>query len=165
MARVGSSEDAEDILQNSLAKAVQRASEIRDGQKIVPWFYQILRYAIIDHYRSQGAVRRRDAAVHTLTKSLGEDSTIPPAWAPQLCACLGGMIETLASPNSELVRRVDLEGESVQAAADQLGLTANHASVILHRTRKTLRTKLEDFCGPCATEETCLDCDCAEHRS
>lgn len=161
-ARVGSSEDAEDILQNSLAKAVQRSAQIHDDQKIVPWFYQILRHAIIDHYRSRGALKRRNDAVRTLVAALEEDATVPPSWEPQLCACLGGIIELLPSPNSDLVRRVNLEGESVQAVADQLGLTANHANVILHRSRKTLRTKLENICGYCATEEACLDCDCAE---
>jgi hypothetical protein len=34
-----------------------------------------------------------------------------------------------------------------------LGLTANNASVALHRARAELRTKLMDFCGDCA----CLD--------
>jgi len=163
--RVGSASDAEDILQINLAKAVQRSLEIHDGQKIVTWFYQILRHAIIDHYRTQGAVRRRDAAVKTLVTSLEQDTTIPSSWEPQLCVCLGGIITSLPTPNSELVQRVDLEGESVQVVAEQLGLTANHASVILHRTRKTLRTKLENFCGLCATEEACRDCDCDDRNS
>ena len=162
--RVGSADDAEDILQNSLIKAVQHASEIHDERKSISWFYQILRHAVIDHYRSQGARQRRDQAFRTLVTRLEKNVTIPAGWEPQLCSCLGGVIGTLKPPHAELLRQVDLEGQSVQVVAEQLGLSANHASVILHRARKNLRTQLETFCEEC-TERASRNCDCAERDS
>ena len=56
--RLGNEADAEDLLQASLVKALQRAEEIRDDEKIVPWFYQVLRHAMIDHVRSRRAALR-----------------------------------------------------------------------------------------------------------
>ena len=162
--RVGSASDAEDILQISLLKAVQHADELQDERKTVPWFYQILRHAVIDHYRSQGAQKRRDEALSTLVSRLEKDTTIPPSWEPQLCSCLGGVIDTLNPQHAKLLRQVDLEGQSVQVAAEQLGLNSNHASVILHRARKALRSRLEIFCGDCA-EAGCLDCHCENKSS
>jgi RNA polymerase sigma factor (sigma-70 family) len=160
-ARVGSAAEAEDILQNGLLKAVQRAGELQDDAKLTAWFYQLLRNAIVDHYRTRAARRRRDDALGTLVASLGEDvAPAPRAWEAQLCACLGSVVETLKPQHAELLRRVDLNGESVQIAAKALRLTANHASVTLHRARKELRTRLETFCGACA-EGACLDCNCA----
>ena len=159
-ARVGSAAEAEDILQNGLLKAVQRAGELQDDTKLTAWFYQLLRHAIVDHYRTQGARRKRNDALGTLVASLGEDVTPPPkAWDAQLCRCLGGVVDTLKPRHAELLRRVDLNGESVQAAAKALKMTPNNASVILHRARKELRTRLETFCGACA-EGACLDCNC-----
>ena len=160
-ARVGSAAEAEDILQNGLLKAVQRAGELQDDAKLTAWFYQLLRHAIVDHYRTRGARRRRDDALGTLVASLGEDVTPPPkAWDAQLCRCLGSVVNTLKPQHAELLRRVDLDGESVQVAARALKMTPNNASVTLHRARKELRTRLEAFCGACA-EGACLDCNCA----
>jgi RNA polymerase sigma-70 factor (ECF subfamily) len=159
--RVGSAAEAEDILQNGLLKAVQRAGEIQDDAKLTAWFYQLLRNAIVDHYRSRGARRRRDDALGTLVASLGEDVTpAPKAWEAQLCGCLGSVVDTLKPQHAQLLRRVDLNGESVQTAARALKMTPNNASVTLHRARKELRSKLEVFCGACA-EGACLDCNCA----
>lgn len=159
-ARVGSAAEAEDILQNGLLKAMQRAGELQDDAKLSAWFYQLLRNALIDHYRARAAGRRRDDALGTLVASLGEDVAPPPqAWDAQLCACLGSVVNTLKPQPAELLRRVDLDGESVQVAARALKMTPNNASVALHRTRKELRTRLEAFCGACAAG-ACLDCNC-----
>jgi RNA polymerase sigma factor (sigma-70 family) len=160
VARVGEAE-AEDILQNGLLKAVQRAGELQDDAKLTAWFYRLLRNALVDHYRARGASRRRDDALATLVESLGEDVAAAPVdWETQLCACLGSVVDTLKPQQAELLRRVDLDGEPVQAAARALKLTANNASVTLHRARKELRARLKVFCGACA-EGACLDCHCA----
>ncbi len=158
-ARVGSSADAEDILQNSLIKAVRHVSEIHDERKTVPWFYQILRHAVIDHYRGRDARRRHGEALGILASRLENDITIPPSWEPHLCLCLNEIIDTLSPQHAKLLRRVDLEGQQVQATAAELGFTSNHVSVTLHRARKELRSRLETFCGDCA-DTGCLDCDC-----
>lgn len=160
-ARVGSAAEAEDILQNGLVKAVQHAGELADDAKLSAWFYQLLRHAIIDHYRSRGARKRRDDALGQLVATLGEDVAPPPAaWDAQICGCLGSVVDTLKPQHAELLRRVDLEGEAVQSAAKALRISANTASVTLHRARKELRRRLETFCGACA-EGACLDCNCA----
>lgn len=164
-ARVGSEEEAEDILQNGLLKALQRAGELQDDAKLTAWFYQLLRNAVVDHYRARGSTRRRHDVLGKTLAALEEDVVAAPkGWEPQLCGCLGGVVETLKPQHAELLRRVDLNGESVQAAAKTLKMTANNASVTLHRARKELRTRLETFCGDCANG-ACLDCDCAERDS
>jgi RNA polymerase sigma factor (sigma-70 family) len=160
-ARVGSEAEAEDILQNGLVKALRRANEVRDTGKVTAWFYQLLRHAIIDHYRGSAAQRRRDDALGTLVHALEEDVATTQAFEAKLCTCLAGVVDTLKPQQAELLRRVDLGGESVQDVARALGLSANNASVTLHRARKDLKVKLEAFCGDCAAE-ACLDCDCGE---
>ncbi|HEY8993728.1 MAG TPA: sigma-70 family RNA polymerase sigma factor [Lacunisphaera sp.] len=161
-ARVGSEAEAEDILQNGLLKALQKSDELQDDAKLTAWFYQLLRNAVVDHYRARGAVRRRHDALGETLAAFGEDiAAAPQGWEPQLCGCLGGVVDTLKPQHAELLRRVDLNGESVQVAAKALKMTANNASVTLHRARKELRARLETFCGDCA-EGACLDCDCAE---
>lgn len=159
-ARVGSEAEAEDILQQSLAKALRHAPALRDEERLVAWFYQTLRHALIDHYRSRAADRRRHAALGTLVAALGDDHAPAPGVERQLCACLAGVLATLKPAPAALLRRVDLEGGAVQEVARELGLTPNAASVTLHRARKELRARLQAVCGPCA-DGACLDCDCA----
>lgn len=149
--RLGSEAEAEDVLQNGLLKAVHRAGELQDDTKLSAWFYRILRNAVVDHYRNRGAQRRRDRTLGETLTALGEDvGPAPKDWDAQICACLGSVVDTLKPQHAELLRRVDLLGESVQVAASALEMTPNNASVTLHRARKDLRAKLESFCGACA---------------
>lgn len=164
-ARLGDDAEAEDLLQHGLLKAIRSAASVQDETRLDAWFYQLLRNALVDHYRSRGSARRRESQLADLVAALGEDVAPPPeAWRAQICACLGGVVDTLRPAHAELLRRVDLGGEAVQHVARSLNLTANNASVILHRARKELRARLEQFCGDCA-DGACLDCDCADSAS
>lgn len=159
-ARVGSEAEAEDILQNGLLKALKRSGELQDEAKLTAWFYQLLRNAVVDHYRAQSTAKRGHDELGRMLAGLGEDiAAAPKGWESQVCGCLAGVVETLKPQHAELLRRVDLNGDSVQIAAKALKMTANNASVILHRARRELRTRLETFCGDCA-DGACLDCDC-----
>src|SRR5688572_1970157 len=73
-ARVGNDADAEDLLQNGLIKALQRADDIKDSEKAVAWFYQVLRNALIDHVRSRRASMQRDDAWASSTTNAVEDA-------------------------------------------------------------------------------------------
>jgi RNA polymerase sigma-70 factor (ECF subfamily) len=156
ISRVGNDADAEDVLQHGLIKALQNSSELRDGEKSIAWFYRILRRTIIDHARQRNAARLRDNAWATddaLTPSTDDERS--------LCRCFAPLIAELRPKHSDLLRLVELDGRSVSAAAIALGITANSASVTLHRARAELRAKLEAVCGACA-DRACLDCDCAD---
>lgn len=155
VSRVGNPADAEDLLQNGLIKAIQRADELKDGEKRVAWFYQILRHAIIDHARSRSAARGREERWMADSATLAEDTDAERV----LCGCFEHLLPSLKPAHAELLRRVDLQGQSVSASAGALGMTANNASVTLHRARAELRKKLQEFCGSCANG-ACLDCDC-----
>ena len=151
--RVGNEADAEDLLQNGLVKAMERSGEIKDSEKAVAWFYQVLRNVLIDHVRSRSAAAKRDDAWASSAVTLADDSEAER----QICGCFEKMLPALKPAQAELIRRVELKGEPVAKVAIALGMTANNASVTLHRARAELRARLMDFCGDCA----CLDnCEC-----
>lgn len=158
VSRTGNEADAEDLLQNGLLKALQRAGELRDDTKLTAWFYQILRNVIVDHARSLGSARRRDDVWAADAATLASDDREAHR---QLCGCFEHLLPSLKPNHAALLRLVELEGKSVSAAAIALGITANNASVTLHRARAELRSQLVAFCGSCATG-ACLDCDCAD---
>ena len=153
VARLGGDRaEAEDLLQQGFAKALATAPQLRDEERLVPWFYQLLRHALIDRVRSRrsAAAREHEWAAQHLSA---------PETTHQLCACLEPLLSALPPTQAALVRRCELGEESVQSAAAALGLTPGAASAALHRARAALREKLRAFCGDCA-DGACLDCDC-----
>ncbi len=148
----GDRAEAEDLLQHGFAKAIATAPTLRDEERLVPWFYQLLRHALIDRVRSRrsAAAREQEWAAQHLSA---------PETAHQLCSCLEPLLATLPPKQATLVRRCELGEESVSHVAATLGLTPGAASVALHRARAALREKLRAFCGDCA-DGACLDCDC-----
>jgi RNA polymerase sigma factor (sigma-70 family) len=156
--RVGSEADAEDILQNGLVRALKHAGNIDPG-KATAWFYRLLRNAIVDHYRQRASDERRKGGLGATLAALGEDVTAAPEWERRICSCMDGVLDTMPPKQAQLLRLVDLEGSTVGDAAEKLQISANSASVTLHRARKELRARLERFCGACASG-ACLDCDC-----
>jgi RNA polymerase sigma factor (sigma-70 family) len=156
------SDDAlvEDLLQQSLVKAVERGHELNNHDSAVSWFYRILRNAVVDYYRSHAADRRKvDGLLDELVTS-GEDK-MPglDEVRPTLCACLAPLVGQLRPAYADLIRRVDLEGEPPAAVAKDLNVTSNNLTVRLHRARQALRVTLEKTCGIC-TKHGCLNCTC-----
>ena len=57
--RVSDDAVAEDLLQQSLMRAVERHHDLQKTDNAVGWFYRILRNAVVDYYRSQAAEGRK----------------------------------------------------------------------------------------------------------
>lgn len=155
--RVGSREDAEDILQEAFVRGLDRVQDVRDQESVVAWFYRLLRNAVVDYYRRRGAegramewiAARSDEAVDALDDELFED----------VCACLGSLMDTLKPEYADALRHVELEGLAVREFAERAGITSNNAAVRVHRAREALRRQVVRACGSCA-EHGCLDCSC-----
>src|SRR5688572_19205273 len=75
--RVSDEALVDDLLQQSMIRAVQSHHSVQNNESVVAWFYKILRHTLIDYYRSKGAeARRNDAFLHALTLS-GDDKEPP----------------------------------------------------------------------------------------
>ena len=158
--RVGDEALVDDLLQQSMIRAVQSHHSIRSNESVVPWFYKILRHTLIDYYRSRGTeARRNDAFLQELTLS-GDDKEPPlDEVKSTVCACLNRLLPTLRSNYAELIQRIDLEEESPKLVADELKISQNNLTVRLHRARQALRASLEQSCGVCS-KHGCLNCTC-----
>jgi RNA polymerase sigma factor (sigma-70 family) len=154
--RVGSRDEAEEILQAAFVRGVERAGEIRDDERAVAWFYRLLRNAVTDHWRSRAAERRGEEA---LARELGGAVEPAPEVAAQLCRCFEPLLPTLKPEHETILRRVDLEGVRPIDFAAEAGITPNNAMVRLHRARRALRERMQLSCRTCA-EHGCLDCSC-----
>jgi len=152
--RVGNREDAEEILQSAYGRALESEAQPADDG-VIRWFYRVLSNAVIDHYRRRGA---RAGALEAYAREL-ETSVDQEDLRSEVCRCVLGILENLKPEYAEILRRVELEGESSDSFARQSGITPNNARVRAHRSRAALRRELIATCGACA-EHQCLDCRC-----
>jgi len=154
--RVGDPHLAEDIVQESLIKALSAENKPAEEENATAWFYRILRRSIIDLYR------RTDARNRALERFGQEFSEEPGAEDERvLCQCFKRLLPSVPPQYRELLSAVDLQGEDIGEVANRLGVTRNNLTVRLHRARKHLRDALTETCRACS-DEGCLDCTCEE---
>src|SRR5215213_7445644 len=86
--RIDDSELAEDILQDSLLRAIRAAPDLRDEERLIPWFYRVLHNAIVDTYR-----RREVEQAHVVVADVPEIAAETEDHS-ELCACFERLIPT-----------------------------------------------------------------------
>jgi len=149
--RLGNAEDAEDVLQESYAKAYKSFESLKDEVKAKSWFLQILINTIRDHVRksrgnppvvsledvadseilaiSSAKTDRQDPAVHL------SDAEINPV----LANALTELPDIFLTP---LLLR-EIHGASYQEIAELLTIPVGTVMSRLARARTLLRKKLE----------------------
>jgi RNA polymerase sigma factor (sigma-70 family) len=154
--RVGTRAEAEDILQEAFVRGVERAGTLHDGESANAWFYRVLRNALVDHYRRRGSAGR---ALDAFAQEQ-EQTSEPAVEVPQrVCACVRVLSEALKPEYADALRRIEVDGMSVNGYAAELGIQANNAAVRVHRARQALRRRVMACCGSCA-EHGCSNCTC-----
>lgn len=156
--KTGDRAGAEDILQSAYARAVEKGIPADDSEGAVNWFFAVLKNAITDHYRHRAVEAR---AIEKMTAEAPSEIA-DPELRDEVCACFRRLLPTLNADYSSILEKVDLGDRPVAEVAAELGITANNASVRLHRARAALRKQLERSCGACATHG-CLECSCGTH--
>ena len=154
--RLGDHHLAEDVVQESLVKALTADRHPETDEETSAWFYRILRRSIIDVYRKQGA---RSRVLERFEKEFPESPEEEDE--RELCKCFHRLMNLVPEQYRELLEEVDLKGKEPEAVAAKLGLTRNNLTVKLHRARKHLRKALSANCRACSVHG-CLDCTCEE---
>ena len=153
--RVESRAVAEDILQTAFTRGLERGGDVQD-EKVVAWFYRVLRNAVIDHYRQRSTTAR---AMEAWGREFPDVQEPEAELRQEICRCVSGLLETLKPEYREALRIVDLEEGKLKDLAQQSGITAENAAVRVHRARAALRRQIEKACGTCSIHG-CLDCSC-----
>jgi len=111
--RVGHRDVAEDVLQEAFARSLEKVP-LESAESAVAWFYRVLGNSVIDHYRRSGAIARfrRSPASSTRKQS-------PTRRAERhLPLRLAALSETLKPEYALALRRIDVDGVSVQDYAN-----------------------------------------------
>ena len=159
--RVNDPQLADNVVQESLLKALRAAPDLRDEERLVPWFRRIVDHAIADAYRERA---RRRTVVERLQQE-GELLAEPtPAEEEALCLCFRALLPTLKDEYRVLIEALELEERDPDTVARELGITRNNLNVRRHRARRQLRERLEALCTACPTHGFHA-CDCPSART
>jgi RNA polymerase sigma-70 factor (ECF subfamily) len=158
--RLGSREEAEEVLQHFSLRALERASDLRDVRTARGWLGRVLASTIADHQRRAVRSRRREVA---MDQSNIENVAVEPDGELDgaVCNCLYKLLPTLKPDYAEVVWRADILGEPRDRVAASLGTTLNNVTVRIHRGRRALKKRLEEMCLTCPVHGF-LDCRCDE---
>lgn len=142
----GNPATAEDIVQDTIERALRFAAQYERGTNLRAWVYQILFSVFVTRYRR---TRRERNALRVLTTDPCA-WTLPEAFAatPEREASLSPRTRTTfeALPESfrAVLQLVDLDELTYREAAVELGVPVGTVMSRLHRGRKLLASQLQE---------------------
>jgi RNA polymerase sigma-70 factor (ECF subfamily) len=129
----GQRENAEDLLQESLAKAYLQFARLRDPAKFKGWLLSIVRTVSIDRHR-------RERARPPVTAEL---PSLAAAAADPLARDVAEALARLPQPQHELLSLFYLDGLSLKETGQVLGVKPRAVRQRLYRARQALRRRLD----------------------
>ncbi len=138
---------ADDLVQETMEKALKRANQLRDLATLDRWLFGILGNCFRDHLRRQRPLEELEE--HTLA-----DPETPERQHEQrhIVTQVRCAIERLPEGQRQVVTLVDLEGFSYAEVADILGIPIGTVMSRLCRARRQLSQELVDI-EPLRTQE------------
>ncbi len=126
-------QDAEDLVQDVMVKAVSRLHQLRESRHAGPWLLSIARTACLNHLK-----RRKSAA------PLSEGLSAPEGSSAYEYEHVHKAIERLPSEYAEIIRLFYLTGKKSTELAELLGLSSAAVRQRLVRGRAMLHDLLKE---------------------
>lgn len=147
----GSTEDAEDAVQETLWAAARAIAGFRQAAAVTTWLFTIVRnqcHRILRHKHTDGDLADLLPRVPDPGKS-AEDQLA----ARRIEALLASALARLDVRHREVILLRDVEGLTAPEAAARLGLTVQALKSLLHRAREELRAQVSVNTLPRAAPE------------
>ncbi|HVU24449.1 MAG TPA: RNA polymerase sigma factor [Opitutus sp.] len=142
--RLGNPAGADELLQNTLPRALREAAADATDANLARWLRHVLLRAVVDHVRSLEPAALREAAW------LAASSAPADADEDIIDRCVEALIATLPPRHAVLLHLIGLDGISVAAAADLLGVSPETVTADLPGAHREFRNQLEAFFRACA---------------
>lgn len=142
-ARVNDRELAADITQDLIVRSIASGALERVDNPAA-WLYRSARNAVIDHYRT----RKSHDSITDPDAWPDPDSSggLPNDATRELSRCLEPLLGQLSPSARDALVRVDVDGQTQQHAALDLGISLSGMKSRVQRARRDLRQLLEHCC-------------------
>lgn len=151
---------ADDVLQTAFLKALTTSSQPQSDAKVLPWFKMIVRNTALDIHRQQSRDQQNEMRLAEEEVVLANDTDFETS----ACRCVTSLLSRLSPDDRRLLVRLDMEGLSLKALSEEMGIPKNTLKVRRHRARKRLKKMLTDICQIGSAKE-CQSCDCEDEMA
>jgi RNA polymerase sigma-70 factor (ECF subfamily) len=142
-ARVGDPDLAADITQEVVVRSIASGALERVDNPVA-WLYRSARNAVIDHYRTRRVHDPFDG--DSAWPDPGPLDNEPNDATRELSRCLQPMLHELPPAARDALTRVDVDGQTHEQAATQLGLSVSGMKSRVQRARRQLKDLLQQCC-------------------
>jgi len=148
---------AEELTQDTYARALERIDQLRDPQAALAWLYRIATTVTLDHLR-----RRRPATVPLDEDEHGErtpsllETTLERS---EMSECVDGYLAALSDDYRVAILLRDVHGLGNAELAALAGCSVATAKIRVHRARIRLREALDAGCSFEIDDRGVLVCD------
>jgi RNA polymerase sigma-70 factor, ECF subfamily len=134
----GDQDEAEDIAQDVLLRLHDQLNTVDDPRRLMGWLYRVTHNAAHDRRR---LVQRRAALLAQFTDptDISRPGAPTAGTTERMARLVADYHRALSGRQREVFLMVDLQGQSAEAAAERLGISASTARVHLSRARRTIR--------------------------
>jgi RNA polymerase sigma-70 factor (ECF subfamily) len=140
---------ADDLVQETLAKALQKSGQLRDPNAGEAWLYSILANCYRDHFRRSRVTEEIDENTITHESTPEKESS-----EQQVVLKVREAIARLSEGQRQVVTLVDIQGLSYLEVAQILNVPIGTVMSRLCRARHALKDLLGDFAPKIAAEES-----------
>ncbi|WJW75279.1 RNA polymerase sigma factor [Thiohalobacter sp. IOR34] len=130
---------ADDLVQETLEKALKKSGQLRDPAAMDTWLFTILNNCWRDHFR-----RSKETVDIDELPFVSDSSPEDEGHAHQVVHQVRGAIDTLPIGQRQVLTLVDLEGCSYIEVANILGVPVGTVMSRLCRARRALKARLLD---------------------
>ena len=128
----GGDADVEDAVQETLLAIHLKRRTWDPGQPLAPWVHAVARHKVVDALRRRG--RQRVEPIEDFEAFLAA----PETEDPHALSDARKLLTTLAPRQRDIVTSISLDGQSIAATAERLGMSEVAVRVALHRALKAL---------------------------
>lgn len=157
LARLNGDRDAaNDVVQQTFCKAIERLDTYRGEAALYTWFCQVCRNALIDHCRAKSREARAVVLFEDLPNlraildTLADAEIGQPdmaAWRRDLQRLVQATVDALPERYADVLEWKYVEGWSVNEIAGRLDLGAKAAESLLTRARNAFREAILEMVG------------------
>lgn len=140
---------ADDLIQETFLRVLQKLPQVRDREKLSAWIFRIAANLCQDYFRSS---KRNLIPFEDDAEVAGESSLEKQVEQYELSLWVQERIRLLPEPLRQVIFLCDIKQESYREAADLLGISLENVKVRLHRARKQLKALMEEKDQPEAEE-------------
>jgi len=140
--RLRGAPETDDVVQRIMERAIEKSADT-EIDNAPAWLFGIARNAIADHYRAQARALAVQADLVEQEAPLGDSDQERAA----VLACMEPLLQTLPAESAQLLAWADMQERSMQAIADQLGITLTAAKSRVQRARKEFVKATRQCCA------------------